>query len=348
MDLLSSYGLFLAKAVTVVVAFAAIVLIVLNAAMRKRHSGGQLRLTHLDDDYREMKEDLQLAKMKPQAQKVWLKQHKKEEKQKAKTEKRNAKAGVSEAAKPTLYVLEFKGSMDAGEVSSLREEISAVLAVAVPGDEVLLRLESPGGVVHGYGLAASQLQRLRDAGLQLTAVVDKVAASGGYMMACVADRIVAAPFSIIGSIGVVAQIPNFNRLLKRNDIDVELHTAGQYKRTLTLFGENTDEGREKFQEDLNETHLLFKEFVQQMRPTLDLEKVATGEHWYGRQALDLGLIDEIGTSDALIIKLMDRFNVLGVHYARKKKMMDRFTNSASLAAERLILKIWQRGDKPLL
>ncbi|MDF7630675.1 protease SohB [Pantoea sp. EABMAA-21] len=348
MDLLSSYGLFLAKAVTVVVAFAAIVLIVLNAAMRKRHSGGQLRLTHLDDDYREMKEDLQLAKMKPQAQKVWLKQHKKEEKQKAKTEKRNAKAGVSEAAKPTLYVLEFKGSMDAGEVSSLREEISAVLAVAVPGDEVLLRLESPGGVVHGYGLAASQLQRLRDAGLQLTAVVDKVAASGGYMMACVADRIVAAPFSIIGSIGVVAQIPNFNRLLKRNDIDVELHTAGQYKRTLTLFGENTDEGREKFQEDLNETHLLFKEFVQQMRPTLDLEKVATGEHWYGRQALDLGLIDEIGTSDALIIKQMDRFNVLGVHYARKKKMMDRFTNSASLAAERLILKIWQRGDKPLL
>ncbi|KGT93480.1 protease SohB [Enterobacter cancerogenus] len=348
MDLLSSYGLFLAKAVTVVVAFAAIVLIVLNAAMRKRHSGGQLRLTHLDDDYREMKEDLQLAKMKPQAQKVWLKQHKKEEKQKAKTEKRNAKAGVSEAAKPTLYVLEFKGSMDAGEVSSLREEISAVLAVAVPGDEVLLRLESPGGVVHGYGLAASQLQRLRDAGLQLTAVVDKVAASGGYMMACVADRIVAAPFSIIGSIGVVAQIPNFNRLLKRNDIDVELHTAGQYKRTLTLFGENTDEGREKFQEDLNETHLLFKDFVQQMRPTLDLEKVATGEHWYGRQALDLGLIDEIGTSDALIIKQMDRFNVLGVHYARKKKMMDRFTNSASLAAERLILKIWQRGDKPLL
>ena len=348
MDFFSSYGLFLAKAVTVVVAIAAIVLIVLNAALRKRQSSGQLRLTHLDDEYHDMKEELQLAKMKPQAQKIWLKQHKKAEKQKAKAEKRDAKAGVKETAKPTLYVLEFKGSMDAGEVTSLREEISAVLAVAVPGDEVLLRLESPGGVVHGYGLAASQLQRLRDAGLHLTAAVDKVAASGGYMMACVADRIVAAPFSIIGSIGVVAQIPNFNRLLKRNDIDVELHTAGQYKRTLTLFGENTDEGREKFQEDLNETHQLFKGFVQQMRPSLNLEKVATGEHWYGRQALDLGLIDEIGTSDALIIKQMDRFNVLGVHYARKKKIIDRFTNSASLAAERLILKIWQRGEKPLL
>ncbi len=348
MDFFSSYGLFLAKAVTIVVAIAAIVLIVLNAALRKRHSSGQLRLTHLDDDYREMKEELQLAKMKPQAQKVWLKQQKKEEKQKAKTEKRNAKAGVSETPKPTLYVLEFKGSMDASEVASLREEISAVLAVAAPGDEVLLRLESPGGVVHGYGLAASQLQRLRDAGLQLTAVVDKVAASGGYMMACVADRIVAAPFSIIGSIGVVAQIPNFNRLLKRNNIDVELHTAGQYKRTLTLFGENTEEGREKFQEDLNETHQLFKDFVQQMRPSLDLNKVATGEHWYGRQALDLGLVDEIGTSDALIISNMERFTVLGVHFARKRKMMDRFTSSASLAAERLILKIWQRGEKPLL
>ncbi|HAS99951.1 MAG TPA: protease SohB, partial [Pantoea agglomerans] len=231
---------------------------------------------------------------------------------------------------------------------SLREEISAVLAVKQPGDEVLLRLESPGGVVHGYGLAASQLQRLRDQGLRITAAVDKVAASGGYMMACVADRIVAAPFSIIGSIGVVAQIPNFNRLLKRNDIDIELHTAGQYKRTLTLFGENTEEGREKFQEDLDETHLLFKQFVHQMRPSLDIDQVATGEHWYGRQALDLGLVDEIGTSDDLIIRQMDKFSVLGVHYARRRKVMDRFTQSAGSVAERLLLKLWQRGEKPLL
>jgi len=348
MDLLSSYGLFLAKVVTLVIAIAAIVLIVMNAALRKRGQSGQLRLTHLGEDYQQMKEDLQLAKMKPQVQKVWLKNHKKAEKLKAKAEKRAAKQGESEVSKPTLYVLDFKGSMDASEVTSLREEVSAVLAVTQPGDEVLLRLESPGGVVHGYGLAASQLQRLRDHGLHITAAVDKVAASGGYMMACVADRIVAAPFSIIGSIGVVAQIPNFNRLLKRNDIDVELHTAGQYKRTLTLFGENTDEGREKFQEDLDETHLLFKQFVHQMRPTLDIDKVATGEHWYGRQALDLGLIDEVGTSDDLIIRQMDRFNVLGVHYARRRKMIDRVTHSAGSVAERLLLKLWQRGEKPLL
>lgn len=348
MDFISTYGLFLAKAVTLVVAVAAIVMIIMNAALRKRAQSGQLRLTHLGDDYQQMKDDLQLAKMKPQAQKVWLKNHKKSEKQKAKAEKQAAKQGQTDSVKPTLYVLDFKGSMDAGEVSSLREEISAVLAVKQPGDEVLLRLESPGGVVHGYGLAASQLQRLRDEGVRITAAVDKVAASGGYMMACVADRIVAAPFSIIGSIGVVAQIPNFNRLLKRNDIDVELHTAGQYKRTLTLFGENTPEGREKFQEDLDETHLLFKQFVHQMRPSLDIDRVATGEHWYGRQALDLGLVDEIGTSDDLIIRHMERFSVLGVHYARRRKMIDRFTQSAGSVAERLLLKLWQRGEKPLL
>ena len=168
------------------------------------------------------------------------------------------------------------------------------------------------------------------------------------MMACVADRIVAAPFAILGSIGVVAQIPNFNRLLKRNDIDVELHTAGQYKRTLTLFGENTNEGREKFQEDLNETHLLFKEFVHQMRPSLDIDKVATGEHWYGRQALALNLIDDISTSDELIISQMELFNVLGVHYARRRKMLDRVTHSAGSVAEHLLMKWWQRGEKPLL
>ncbi|HAG03611.1 MAG TPA: protease SohB, partial [Leclercia adecarboxylata] len=166
----------------------------------------------------------------------------------------------------------------------LREEITAVLAVARAEDQVVLRLESPGGVVHGYGLASSQLQRLRDKQIPLTVAVDKVAASGGYMMACVADKIVAAPFSIIGSIGVVAQIPNFNRFLKNKDIDVELHTAGQYKRTLTLLGENTEEGRQKFREDLNDTHQLFKSFVQQMRPTLDIDQVASGEHWYGTQA----------------------------------------------------------------
>lgn len=223
-----------------------------------------------------------------------------------------------------------------------------MLAVAKPQDQVVVRLESPGGVVHGYGLAASQLQRLREKQIPLTVAVDKVAASGGYMMACVADKIVAAPFSIIGSIGVVAQIPNFNRFLKSKEIDIELHTAGQYKRTLTLLGENTEEGRQKFREDLNETHHLFKDFVHRMRPALDIDQVATGEHWYGTQAQEKGLVDEVGTSDDLLLNLMEGRELVGVRFTQRKRLLDRFTNSAAESADRLLLRWLQRGQKPLL
>ncbi|WP_034949062.1 protease SohB [Erwinia oleae] len=349
MELLFYYGLFLAKTVTVVVAIAIVVMLIANLAMRKRSQTGRLKLTDLSESYKEMKDEMMLAHMKHHDRKQWHKEQKKRDKAVAKAAKLEAKQGVkTESSTPTLYVMDFKGSMDAHEVNSLREEISAVLAVAREQDEVLLRLESPGGVVHGYGLAASQLQRLRQKGIRLTVAVDKVAASGGYMMACVADRIVAAPFSIIGSIGVVAQIPNFNRLLKRNEIDVELHTAGEYKRTLTLFGENTEQGREKFREDLNETHQLFKQFVHQMRPVLDMDQVATGEHWFGSQALEKKLIDAIGTSDDLIIDRISSHKVINVRYLQRKKVIDRFTQSAASSAERLLLKLWQRGDKPLL
>lgn len=349
MELIANYGLFLAKIVTVVVAIAAVVLIVVNAAVRKKHQVGELRLTNLSEQYQEMREEMQVARLDNHQQKQWHKGQKKKHKLEAKQAKARAKRGETVSSdKPTLYVLDFKGSMDAHEVTSLREEVTAVLAVIKPEDEVLLRLESPGGVVHGYGLAASQLQRLRDHKVRLTVAVDKVAASGGYMMACVADRIVAAPFSIIGSIGVVAQVPNFHRLLKRNDIDIELHTAGQYKRTLTLLGENTEQGREKFREDLNETHLLFKSFVHEMRPSLDIEAVATGEHWYGLQAKEKGLVDDVSTSDDLLISLMANHDVIGVRYAQRKKMMDRFTGSAANSLDRLLLRWWQRGEKPLL
>lgn len=278
MEFISVYGLFLAKVATVVLAIAALAILAVSLGQRKNRQKGELQLTDLGEQYREMQRDMRLARMDTAEQKVWLKQFKKQTKADDKLKKQRAKSGAVEVTKPCLYVLDFKGSMDAHEVTSLREEISAVLAVASAQDEVLLRLESPGGVVHGYGLAASQLERLRKGGIRLTVAVDKVAASGGYMMACVADRIVAAPFAIIGSIGVVAQIPNFHRLLKKNDIDVELHTAGQFKRTLTLFGENTEQGREKFREDLNETHELFKRFVHEQRPSLDIDSVATGEH----------------------------------------------------------------------
>lgn len=347
MDLLSLYGLFLAKVVTLVVAIGALVVLFVGLRQRKSAGKGELRLTDLGEEYREMQREMRNARLNPAEQKLSNKAFKKQEKAEGKAKKLQAKSGATKN-KSCLYVLDFKGSMDAHEVTSLREEISAVLAVATPQDEVLLRLESPGGVVHGYGLAASQLARLRQGGIRLTVAVDKVAASGGYMMACVADRIVAAPFAIIGSIGVVAQIPNFSRLLKKNDIDVELHTAGQFKRTLTLFGENTEEGREKFREDLNETHLLFKQFVGEHRPSLDIDAVATGEHWFGTQAREKGLIDAIGTSDDLLIAEMQNHEVIAVHYSRRKRMMDRFTGSAAESADRLFLRWLQRSEKPLL
>lgn len=348
MEFISVYGLFLAKVATVVLAIAALAILAVSLGQRKNRQKGELQLTDLGEQYREMQRDMRLARMDTAEQKVWLKQFKKQTKADDKLKKQRAKSGAVEVTKPCLYVLDFKGSMDAHEVTSLREEISAVLAVASAQDEVLLRLESPGGVVHGYGLAASQLERLRKGGIRLTVAVDKVAASGGYMMACVADRIVAAPFAIIGSIGVVAQIPNFHRLLKKNDIDVELHTAGQFKRTLTLFGENTEQGREKFREDLNETHELFKRFVHEQRPSLDIDSVATGEHWFGSQAKEKGLIDVIGTSDDLLIAELDNHEVIAVRYTRRKRLMDRFTGSAAESVDRLLLRWWQRGEKPLL
>ncbi|MEN0616684.1 protease SohB [Klebsiella indica] len=348
MELLAQYGLFLAKIATIVVAIAVIVAIIVNLTQRKKQRG-ELRVTNLSEQYKDMKEDLAVSLLDGPQQKRWHKVQKKKHKQEAKAAKARAKLGTAEPdAKSRVWVLDFKGSMDAHEVSSLREEITAVLAAVKARDQVVIRLESPGGVVHGYGLAASQLQRLRDKQIPLTVAVDKVAASGGYMMACVANRIVAAPFAILGSIGVVAQIPNINRFLKNKDIDIELHTAGQYKRTLTMLGENTEEGRQKFREDLNDTHRLFKDFVHQMRPTLDIEQVATGEHWYGVQALEKGLVDAVETSDELLLGLMEKHEVISVRYQQRKKMLDRFTGSAAESADKLLLRWWQRGQKPLM
>jgi serine protease SohB len=233
-----------------------------------------------------------------------------------------AKAGASQRR---VFVLDFVGDIGASRVVSLREEISLLLQVLRDGDEVLLRLESSGGTVHGYGLAASQLSRIRDRGVPLTVAIDKVAASGGYMMACVGQRVYAAPFAIVGSIGVVGQLPNFNRLLKNKDIDYEMHTAGEFKRTLTVFGENTDAARDKFRAELEETHQLFKGFIAENRPKLALDAVATGEHWYGSRALQLGLIDEIRTSDDLLLERVKDCDVYELHFRPRRGLAERLS-----------------------
>ncbi len=347
MEFISLYGLFLAKIVTFIVLFSMLILLVFNLKGRREARRGELKLVNLNEQYKEAKRQMQLARMSETEQKNCHKEFKKQQKEKHKLEKKQSKSEKSDTQKKFMYLIDFKGSIDAHEVASLREEISAILAVATREDEVLLRLESAGGLVHGYGLAASQLQRLRNAGIRLTVAVDKVAASGGYMMACVADSIISAPFAVLGSIGVVAQIPNFHRLLKKNNIDIELHTAGEFKRTLTLFGENTEKGREKFCHDLNEAHLLFKHFVQQQRPTLDIDKIATGEHWFGLQAKEKGLVDAIGTSDDFLICAMEKYEITAVSYFCRKRLIERVTSGVAENVTRQLLQWWQSDSRML-
>ncbi|ELZ9148741.1 protease SohB [Acinetobacter baumannii] len=236
-----------------------------------------------------------------------------------------------------IFVLDFKCDIQASAVENLREEITLILATAKAGrDRVVVRLESPGGMVHGYGLAAAQLVRLRDAGFHLTICVDKVAASGGYMMACIANEIISAPFAVVGSIGVVAQVPNFNRLLKEHNVDFELYTAGQYKRTVTMFGENTPEGKAKFEEELQQTHVLFKHFVEKYRPQLNVDKVATGEHWYGQDALDLNLVDKLQTSDEYLLALLPQHDVYVINTRKKATLGEKLGLQAAQMADSLI------------
>ncbi|MCS4309334.1 serine protease SohB [Rheinheimera pacifica] len=320
MEFIYEYGMFLAKAVTLVAAIAVIIGLIAGAAAGKaRPKKGQLQFTDLTAQYKAVTEDMQQQLLDKKQFKQWQKtQHSK----KAET-------------KPRLFVVDFHGSMDAREAESLREEVTAILAVANNEDEVLLRLESGGGVVHGYGLAASQLDRLRKADVSLTVAIDKVAASGGYMMACIGHKILAAPFAIVGSIGVIAQLPNFNKLLKKGHIDFEQFTAGEYKRTVTLFGENNDKGRQKFQQELEQTHQLFKQFVQDHRPQLDIDQVATGEHWFGYQALPLKLVDEIQTSDAYLLSQMPQRDLFQVRYQLRKGIAEKVgVGSAN------ILSVW--------
>lgn len=342
-EFLSEYGMFLAKAVTLVVAVLFTVGGIIATASRGRHGHeeGTLRVKHVNDEIKTLKEGLADEilpdALRKKAQKQRKKEHKKEHKQ-------QAKGADAEAEKQKVFVLDFNGDLQASAVENLRNEISAVLQVADKDDEVMLRLESPGGLVHGYGLAASQLKRIRDRGVALTICVDQVAASGGYMMACIGSRLLAAPFAVIGSIGVVAQIPNFHKLLKKNDVDVELMTAGEYKRTLTLFGENTDKMREKFQEELDDTHQLFKEFVRENRPSLDLDKVATGEHWFGLRALELGLVDELKTSDEYLLERSDSAEVFEVRWEEKRKLIDRLGFAAEGALTRSFNRVLQKAS----
>ena len=311
------YGLFLAKLGTVVVAIIVVGGFIISEMRRGAEQRG-LTVEHLNRRFEELGDTVSRAVLGKAQFKQTAKQRKAERKEFDKKGSRRQR----------VFVIDFKGDIRATATTSLREEVSAILAVASEGDRVLVRLENAGGTVHEHGLAASQLLRIRQKELPLIIAVDKVAASGGYLMACVASHIIAAPFAIIGSIGVIAQLPNFNRWLEDKGVDFEQVTAGRFKRTLTLFGKNTEEGREKLREEIEEVHDLFKTQIATHRPQLDVEQVATGEYWYGSRALELGLIDEIRTSDDFLAEAVAESDLYKVSYKRRMPLPERILAGA--------------------
>ena len=333
-EFMADYGLFFLKSLTVFVALAALIILVLGnlrgliSDARSREPTG-LQVSRLNDGYEEMTHVLQRALLDRPAFKRIAKEARKKRKLADKGK------AVESSERRRLFVLDFKGDINASQVGSLRHEISAVLSLATPADEVVLRLENAGGTVHEHGLAASQLLRFKARKIPLTILVDKIAASGGYLMACAADRLIAAPFAIVGSIGVVAQMPNFNRALSEHGIDFEQITAGKYKRTLTVFGKNTDEDRAKLKEDLDEIHDQFKSVIAEQRPELDIERVSTGEHWYGKRALELGLIDELGSSDDYILAALENADLYHVRYRGRQGLQQRARAAVRATVEEL-------------
>ena len=331
-EFLTEYGLFLAKSLTVL----AVALVLLSAmaglALRNRRGApeGAIEVKRLNDRFDDLRLTVQSAVLDDAT-------FKKLEKAEKKARKARDKKGGHDEACTRVFVLDFLGDVEASAVEALREEVSAILLEARSGDEVVLRLESPGGMVHSYGLAASQIERLRGKeGLKVTVSVDRVAASGGYLMAALGHQILAAPFAILGSIGVVAQVPNVHRLLKKNDVDVEVLTAGEYKRTLTVLGENTEQGRKKFLEELEDVHRLFKASVQAARPALSVEAVATGESWFGSDALARGLCDHLETSDSYLLRRAEEAELFKVRWAVPQSPLDRFLQGAQGTVNRAL------------
>jgi serine protease SohB len=332
MEFLQSLGLFFFQTLIIIVGIIAIILTIAAVALKNK-SQKNFDLEILNDKHQDQKSALQSVLLNT----ADLKKEKKRLKANEKIEEKNS------VQKPKIYVLDFlKGDINASNVDHFREEISAIISVSEKGQEVIINIESPGGIVHGYGLAAAQILRLRDHGLIVTVCVDKVAASGGYMMACVAHKIICSPFAIIGSIGVVAQVPNLNKLLKKYDVDFKEYTAGDYKRTVSLLGEITEKGEKKFIEQLEATHLLFKSFVGKFRPTMDLTKVATGEYWFGLDALKMGLVDEILTSDDYILGKLNEFKVIKLSFEKKPTLSEKLSGFVSEAVSTSAQKTFQR------
>ena len=336
MEILTDYLIFLLKVFTIALAITIPLLIVIGSSKGKSQSRGKLSITNLSDKFEEMGNAVKGSVMNP-------KELKKFNKETSKDKKKKDKAKDNE--NDSVFVLNFKGDIQASEVEKLKQEVNAILLSDTECKEVVIRVESGGGSAYAYGLCAAELKRLVDNEINLTVCIDKVAASGGYLMSCVATKIIAAPWAIVGSIGVVAQLPNFHRLLKKNSIDFEMHTAGAFKRTLTTLGENTDEGREKFKSDLEDLHLIFKNFVKEQRPQVDTEIVATGETWQGEDAVKVGLVDSLETSDNYLVSLSKDAKLFEIEFVEKKNLTERFAISMQIVIEKSLIKFYDLINK---
>lgn len=348
MNYIAEYGVFLAKTITLVGGLAFILTIAISASQRLKslEKQGRIEVISVNDRFEDVSNAMQAGIFPEPVFEAALKAAKNKQKEKKKLEKKLSLVdGRFKPSRPRIFVLDFHGDIRASDSKALAEKVTAVLMEASPGDEVVVRLESTGGMVHAYGLASSHLQRIKDQDIFLTVCVDKVAASGGYMMACVANKVLAAPFAVLGSIGVIAQLPNVHRLLKKHDIDFEMLSAGEYKRTLTVFGENTDKGRHKFQQEIEETHDLFKDFVLQHRPMIDINAVATGEVWFGQKALALNLIDGIQVSDDYLFRRRGEVDIFEIRWVEKHSIADRFGMAIESVIEKSLrsLSFFQAG-----
>ncbi len=328
MEILADYLVFLLKVFTIAVAITVPLLLIIGSSKGKAQAKGKLAITNLSEKFEDMGNAVRSSNMNPKELKKFYKDINKSKKKK------------TDEKEPSIFVLNFNGDIQASEVEKLKYEINAILLSESECKEVVVKVESGGGSAYAYGLCAAELKRLVDNDISLTVCIDKVAASGGYLMSCVATKIIAAPWAIVGSIGVIAQLPNFHRLLKKNLIDFEMHTAGEFKRTLTTLGENTEDGREKFKADLEDLHVIFKDFVKEQRPEVDTAIVATGEVWQGEEAVRVGLVDSLETSDNYLVNLSKDATLFEIEYIEKKNLSERFAFSMQLILEKSVVKFY--------
>jgi serine protease SohB len=225
-------------------------------------------------------------------------------------------------AERPIAVVSFDGDVRATKRKIVSALIDELIVNKDKLSEAVVVVNSPGGSVAEYGLLYAEMERIRAAGISLTVCIDTYAASGGYLMSLPANRIVAAPFAFVGSVGVVAYSPNIHRLLKKHDIEPRLFTAGEFKRTVTLIGDDDEEAKQHFQHQLESLHGLFLAAVKKYRTGANFEKIGTGDHWTAEesQTQNLGLVDHIATSREYLLKLNADRDL--VHLSQKKHMLE--------------------------